>query len=93
MDCSVGFRGGKLVFLGGKLPLNLQTQFYYNVVRPDVGPKWQWRAQAQILLPTSLFAQLTGYFFDSQCFGTKHEIVYGQRRMNYKLRGSKGDEK
>ena len=51
----LGAGGGKLVFLGGKLPLNLQTQFYYNVVRPDFGPKWQWRAQAQILLPTSLF--------------------------------------
>lgn len=23
----------------GKLPLNLQTQIYYNVVRPDFGPK------------------------------------------------------
>ena len=51
----IGAGGGKLVFLGGKLPLNLQTQFYYNVVRPDFGPKWQWRLQAQILLPTSLF--------------------------------------
>lgn len=51
----LGLGGGKLVFLGGKLPLNLQTQFYYNVVKPDFGPKWQWRVQAQILLPTSLF--------------------------------------
>lgn len=51
----VGAGGGKLVFLGGKLPLNLQTQFYYNVVRPDFGPEWQLRIQAQIILPKSIF--------------------------------------
>lgn len=51
----VGAGGGKLIMLGGKLPLNLQTQLYYNVVRPDFGPEWQWRMQAQILLPTSIF--------------------------------------
>ena len=39
------------MYLGGKLPLNLQSQIYYNVVRPDFGPEWQWRFQAQILLP------------------------------------------
>ena len=51
----VGGGIGKLTMLGGKLPLNLSTQLYYNAVRPDFGPKWQWRAQAQFLLPTSLF--------------------------------------
>lgn len=51
----LGAGGGKLIMLGGKLPLNLQTQLYYNVVRPDFGPEWQWRMQAQILLPTSIF--------------------------------------
>jgi hypothetical protein len=53
----VGLGGGKLVMLGGKLPLNLQTQIYYNVVRPDFGPEWQWRFQAQILLPKSIFSE------------------------------------
>ena len=52
----VGAGGGKLIFLGGKLPLNLQSQIYYNLVRPDFGPEWQWRLQAQFLLPTSLFS-------------------------------------
>ena len=47
----LGAGGGKLMYLGGKLPLNLQSQIYYNVVRPDFGPEWQWRFQAQILLP------------------------------------------
>lgn len=46
---------GKMTILGGKLPLNVQTQLYYNVVRPDFGPEWQWRVQAQVLLPTSIF--------------------------------------
>jgi len=53
----LGAGGGKLVMLGGKLPLNLQTQLYYNVVRPDFGPEWQWRFQVQILLPKSIFAK------------------------------------
>jgi hypothetical protein len=50
----LGAGGGKVIMLGGKLPLNLQTQLYYNVVRPDFGPEWQWRVQAQFLLPTSI---------------------------------------
>jgi hypothetical protein len=45
---------GKLTFVGGKLPLNLQTQLYYNIVSPDFGPDWQWRVQAQVLLPKSI---------------------------------------
>jgi hypothetical protein len=53
----LGAGGGKLVLLGGKLPLNLQTQLYYNVVRPDFGPEWQWRVQAQILLPKTIFSK------------------------------------
>lgn len=53
----LGAGGGKLVMLGGKLPLNLQTQLYYNVVRPDFGPEWQWRFQAQVLLPKSIFSK------------------------------------
>jgi len=50
----IGAGAGKLMLLGGKLPLNLQTQLYYNVVRPDFGPEWQWRVQLQILLPKSI---------------------------------------
>ncbi|MCB2222400.1 MAG: neuromedin U [Bacteroidetes bacterium] len=51
----IGAGAGKLVLLGGKLPLNLQTQLYYNAVRPDFGPEWQWRVQVQFLLPKSIF--------------------------------------
>ncbi len=50
----LGAGAGKLLFLG-KLPLNVQAGYYYNVVKPDFGPKTQIRVQAQILLPTSMF--------------------------------------
>ena len=53
----LGGGGGKLVLLGGKLPVNIQTQLYYNVVRPDFGPQWQWRFQVQILLPKSILSK------------------------------------
>ncbi len=46
----LGAGGGKLVFFG-KLPVNLQSQVYYNVVKPDIGPDWQLRFQLQVLLP------------------------------------------
>jgi hypothetical protein len=46
----LGGGGGKLVFLG-KLPVNVQSQVYYNVVKPDIGPDWQLRVQVQVLLP------------------------------------------
>lgn len=51
----LGAGGGKVILLGGKLPLNVQTGLYYNVVTPDNGPEMQWRLQAQILLPKTLF--------------------------------------
>jgi hypothetical protein len=45
-----GAGGGKLVFLS-RLPVNIQSQVYYNVVKPDIGPDWQLRVQVQVLLP------------------------------------------
>ncbi|WP_044207080.1 hypothetical protein [Flammeovirga sp. OC4] len=53
----VGGGGGKLFFLGGKLPINLQTQLYYNAIRPDFGSELQLRVQAQILLPKSILSR------------------------------------
>jgi len=50
----LGAGGGKLMYLAGKLPVNVQTQLYYNVVRPDFGPEWQWRFQVQFLIPKSI---------------------------------------
>jgi hypothetical protein len=39
------------IFHFGKLPVNTQISGYYNVVRPDFGPNWQLRAQAQLMFP------------------------------------------
>jgi hypothetical protein len=36
----------------GRLPLNVQVGAYGYVVKPDVGPDWQLRLQAQFLFPT-----------------------------------------
>ena len=49
----LGAGAGKLSFVG-KLPLNLQVGAFYNVVKPDFGPDWQLRVQAQVLFPASL---------------------------------------
>jgi len=42
--------GGKLAFFG-KLPVNTQVAAFYNAVKPDIGPDWQFRVQLQVLLP------------------------------------------
>ena len=51
-----GVGGGKL-FFAGKLPVNFQIGTFYNVIKPDLGPDWQFRAQLQFLLPTSIFGE------------------------------------
>ncbi|MFA9408629.1 MAG: hypothetical protein ACERKJ_07310, partial [Candidatus Dadabacteria bacterium] len=42
--------GGKIIKLG-KLPINAQSQAFYNVEHPDSGPEWQFRLQIQFLFP------------------------------------------
>ena len=51
----LGLGGGRLLMIGGKFPLNVQTGLYNNVVRPDYGAEWQWRFQVQFILPKSMF--------------------------------------
>ncbi len=46
----VGGGIGKIFHLG-KLPVNTQLSAYYNVAKPDFGPNWQIRAQAQLMFP------------------------------------------
>lgn len=46
----VGGGFGKIMRLG-KLPINVQTQFFWNVHHPDIGPRWTWRFQVQLLFP------------------------------------------
>lgn len=48
----VPFGGGAgKVFKIGKLPINLNAQIYYNVVKPDGVGDWQSRIQIQFLFP------------------------------------------
>ena len=35
----------------GRLPVNTSLAAYYNAVKPDLGPHWQIRFQAQLLFP------------------------------------------
>lgn len=41
---------GKIVHFG-KLPINFQTQMFYNVEKPRYGADWTWRLQAQLMFP------------------------------------------
>jgi len=41
---------GKIVRFG-KLPVNFQTQLFRNVEKPEYGPDWTWRLQAQLMFP------------------------------------------
>jgi hypothetical protein len=50
----LGIGVGKLVKVGGVLPLNLGVSYFYNVVAPSFGPDWQIQAVAMVLLPTSM---------------------------------------
>ena len=43
---------GKILRLG-KLPVNTQVQYYFNVENPESGPKWQTRVQFSFLFPKS----------------------------------------
>jgi len=51
----LGLDAGKLVKSGGKLPVNLNASYFYNVVSPTYGPDWQIRVLVAVLLPTSIF--------------------------------------
>jgi len=48
----VPFGGGfGKIFRIGKQPMNFNTQAFYNAVKPDFGPDWQWRVQLQFMFP------------------------------------------
>ncbi|MFK5857160.1 MAG: neuromedin U [Bacteroidota bacterium] len=47
-----GIGAGKIVKLGGKLPVNLNAHVYYNAVKPDGVGDWQTRFQIVFMLPT-----------------------------------------
>ena len=45
----VGAQAGRLIKLGGKLPVNLVIGAYYNALRPQFGATWQLRTQIAII--------------------------------------------
>ena len=40
---------GRVIKIGGKLPLNLSLGAYYNVLRPEYGATWQLRTQVTLI--------------------------------------------
>ena len=45
----VGAQGGRVIKIGGKLPVNLLVGAYYNAVRPEFGSTWQLRTQVAFI--------------------------------------------
>ncbi len=45
----VGMQAGRVIKIGGKLPVNLAIGAYYNVVRPEFGGTWQMRTQVTFI--------------------------------------------
>jgi hypothetical protein len=45
----VGAVAGRVIKLGGKLPINLLIGAYYNVLRPQFGATWQLRTQVAVV--------------------------------------------
>ena len=41
---------GKLLKIGGQA-INVRTEAYYNVEKPDSAPDWQWGFTVQFLFP------------------------------------------
>lgn len=47
-----GIGAGKIVKLGGKLPVNLNAHVYYNAIKPDGVGDWSTRFQVVFMFPT-----------------------------------------
>ena len=45
----VGGQFGRLIKIGGKLPVNLLLGAYYNALRPQSGGTWQLRTQIAMI--------------------------------------------
>lgn len=46
----VGGGFGKIV-KAGKLPLNINSQIFYNIEKPQGAADWEWRVQVQMMFP------------------------------------------
>ena len=45
----IGVQAGRLIKIGGKLPVNLLIGAYYNALRPQFGGTWQLRTQIAVI--------------------------------------------
>ncbi len=45
----LGGQGGRIIKLGGKLPVNLSAGAYYNALRPQYGSTWQLRTEITLI--------------------------------------------
>ena len=45
----IGANAGRVIKIGGKLPVNLSIGAYYNALRPQYGSTWQWRTQVTFI--------------------------------------------
>jgi|SRR5277367_774062 hypothetical protein len=45
----VGVVGGRIIKLGGKLPVKIETGGYYNVVTPQFGARWQLLTEVAVI--------------------------------------------
>ena len=45
----IGANAGRVIKIGGKLPVNLSIGAYYNALRPQDGSTWQWRSQVTFI--------------------------------------------
>jgi hypothetical protein len=45
----VDAQAGRLIKVGGKLPVNLLLGAYYNALRPQFGATWQFRTQIAVI--------------------------------------------
>jgi hypothetical protein len=45
----VGANVGRVVKIGGKLPVNFSLGAYYNALRPEYGSTWQLRTQVSLI--------------------------------------------
>jgi hypothetical protein len=50
----IGAQAGRVVKVGGKLPVNFAVGAYHNAVRPEFGAPWQLRTQVTFIFQLSL---------------------------------------
>ena len=45
----VGLEGGRIIKLGGKLPVKLWAGAYYNLIAPEYGARWTLKSSVAVI--------------------------------------------